>query len=154
MYSVPFSHEIFIKIELPLFHCYCFTCTIILKLTFYNDKLSGRFQTTFLFFCYSLRRSHHRSPEVHQVKRSLCFWLLLRKPWLRYWLSGNNHNHERVELQLSLLPMAPVTSRDGTISENIYFFDSTNAIYHIIKITIFLLLKNIRNIYVGDKNCS
>lgn len=114
-------------------------------------KLSRRFQTTFLFFRFSLRRSHHCSPEVHQVKRSLCFWLLLRKPWLWYWLSGNNHNHERVELQLSLLPMAPVTSEIAQFLKT-YFFDSTNVIYHIIKVAIFLLLKNIRNIYVGDKN--
>lgn len=121
------------------------------KTYFLQRQIVRKISNNISFFCYSLRRSHHRSPEVHEVKRSLCFWLLLRKPWLRYWLSGNNHNHERVELQLSLLPMAPVTSRDSTISENIYFFDSTNAIYHIIKIAIFLLLKNI---YVGDKNCS
>lgn len=48
--------------------------------------------------------------------------------------------------------MAPVTSRDSTISENIYFFDSRKSVYRIIKVAIFLLLKNIRDTYVGDKN--
>lgn len=83
---------------------------------FLHFRRFRQFSDNLFILCCRLRRSDQFS-RYSSSKRSLCFWLLLRKPWSRYWLSGNNHNHERAEPQLCLLPMAPVTSRHSAISD-------------------------------------